>query len=570
MRFFNNLTISKKLILIFTIICAFIVVMGIEGQYASNKQNQGTLSVYNNLNSMKIIQTLQLDLSLINIHLLNMLSADGKEERSRAVDDINLIIQADFKLQTQYEKSKLTVQERKAYTTFKNNLLEYNEQREKVIEAIREGVSPSLMSTYKTSINTMNNNVQKDLLQCIAVNHKTAQATAMINTSTYNTLKANSAVHTLIAFILIILMACVLNKSIRTPLTRIKDMALRQSNYDFSNDISLGRKDEFGQTGNALNKAQTNVKELLSEVVHNTSFISSNSSNLTSVIKNIVTKIESIDSATVGIAKSAEESSATSEEITAAIQQINESMQQLSSKALEGSTNAMKIKEKASVIKINSKESLDNGDKIFLTKEANIKKAIKDGKVVSEITVMAKSISSISKQTNLLALNAAIEAARAGVQGKGFAVVADEVRKLAEESSETVATIHTTIDKVNKAFANLAENSNDVLNFIIENVREDTAHYAEAGKEYEQDGIFISSMSEEIASMSEEIEATISQVNESAQALALNAQISVEKTGNINVNITEASQAIIDVAKSSELQTESAEKLNELVRRFKI
>ncbi|CAM3835741.1 methyl-accepting chemotaxis protein [Rahnella bruchi] len=46
-------------------------------------------------------------------------------------------------------------------------------------------------------------------------------------------------------------------------------------------------------------------------------------------------------------------------------------------------------------------------------------------------------INSIAFQTNILALNAAVEAAHAGEQGKGFAVVAVEVRNLAQRSSQS-------------------------------------------------------------------------------------------------------------------------------------
>ena len=77
-------------------------------------------------------------------------------------------------------------------------------------------------------------------------------------------------------------------------------------------------------------------------------------------------------------------------------------------------------------------------------------------------------------------------------------------------------------------------------------------------------------MSDEIAAMSEELTATVGQVNEAVKNMALSSQKSGEEAEIIKESMDETTKAIEQVSLTAQSQTELAQKLNEMVQKFKI
>ena len=237
---------------------------------------------------------------------------------------------------------------------------------------------------------------------------------------------------------------------------------------------------------------------------------------------------------------------------------------------IKGDTISKEIKERALNVKEKGIEAQRIAQEIYNEKSKNIKKAIETGKVVEDINIMAEAIGDITEQTNLLALNASIEAARAGEQGKGFAVVADEVRKLAEQSAQAVTDIQSVIDEVKSAFSNLSENSQDILNFIENNVFSDYRLLAETGVQYEKDSQFINEILEDIFSASKSMTETTNQVSQAIESISATTQETASSTDGILCSVGETTLSIEEVAKSAQSQSELAEQLNKLIQQFKI
>lgn len=391
--------------------------------------------------------------------------------------------------------------------------------------------------------------------------------------------QANNLTRTLIIYIIIgiclsVIVAFYLGNIIAKPIIRISQIMKKAGNLDLTDeenfDNMLNYKDEIGQLSNDFNHMRNEFKKFILDMTNKSKAIVSASDELNSTVEHLTVQSGKITDSIDVITNEIQTASATFEEISASSMEIDDNVRNLADIASAGSNNSMQAKARAEKLKGQGDEYEKLTVDVYEDRKQKSIKAIEEGKIVNEIKVMADTISDIADQTNLLALNASIEAARAGQNGRGFAVVADEIRQLAEQSANAVSNIHMTIEKVKKAFDNLSDTNEEILQFIKEGIDMQIKAIKDVSGQYYADSDFISNMSCELAAMLKELTATMGEINSAIQETTKETETSSENAEIIRENNKDAMDVLKEVGHSACRQKEIAGEINALIRKFKI
>lgn len=366
----------------------------------------------------------------------------------------------------------------------------------------------------------------------------------------------------------VIIIVFVYDRLVLKRLKKALKFTERLGNGDLSEELNFKGNDEISRLGRSLDKASSNIKILVSDIMEISQTINTTGNELLASTQNSSSSINTINLTSTKLNDDALSLIHTTEKANSEIEEISETTDFLLSKvknALDSSdemkTRAMQMKEKVSY-------SLEKADITYSEKQDKILKAIEAGKIVEEIRVMSDTIKGISDQTNLLALNASIEAARAGEQGKGFAVVAEEVKILAEQSSEAISNVENLVSQVREVFDNLSISSQDILEYINTNVKADYELLLQTGDQYQDDAKFINDICTEVTSSAKLVNMSVEKISEVMEEVVMMSDKSSDSTAEINASLTEINSVMDEVNNSMENQVDLSEKLEKSINKF--
>ncbi|CAJ1807611.1 methyl-accepting chemotaxis protein [Aeromonas veronii] len=515
--FYKNLSIGKKIAVVFAVIAAVNVVFGV---FLSSELRGVRDRVLNftdsTLPSVLSVETLLYDVSYVRRAQFALLmvddAADLQARRGRIQENIHKVDEA-FRA---YEATVGADNERQVFNQAKQQWLSYqravNEFDMLLVQGQHEQAKTQLFASnplFGTLEQAVNSLIQVNLGFVKENRGSLLGSVSMVTTFAMVSIGA--------LLIFMVVMTWFLTRQICLPLQAVVAQANAIAAGDLTHQLErqhIGR-DELGMLAKASLKMQDNLRGLIEEVVAAVTQLGAAIDEVSAVSEQSAKGIQSQQQEISLVATAMTQMKATVADVAGNTEHTSESASAANTLARKGNQDVQR-----SLVAITRvAEEIEQAGTLVAELERES----------AQINVVVDVIRGIAEQTNLLALNAAIEAARAGEQGRGFAVVADEVRTLAgrtqASTGEIVAIIETLQSRANQA--------KEVTGLSCDMIRQCVAQSEQTGtgiQQIEEAVAQIADMAIQIASacgeqdaVSDELGRNVERINESANEVALGA-----------------------------------------------
>ena len=374
--------------------------------------------------------------------------------------------------------------------------------------------------------------------------------------------------------ILALLLGLLIANRISSPIIKLTELINKTADldlkYDSDYEYLVKSKDETGIIAKATFSTRKVLREMAAKLHDVSLVIYENAEGLERLSSHVQENAQNNSATTEQLSAGMEESAAAAQEITATTEEINASVNIIAQRVKEGAEKSKEITLRANTLRSDALESARSAKEIYDEVNVKMEKAIQESNNISQISVLADTILSITSQTNLLSLNAAIEAARAGEAGRGFAVVAEEIRKLAEQSSSTAAGIQGIVKGVYSAVGNMRESSEEILTYLNKNVRLDYQKLTGVSEQYNSDAEYINGLMTEFEGSAEQLDLAVSSISTAMNEVAATINESAKGVQDIAEKTSEILDKTIAEKELAEQNAQGATELQLLIGKFRI
>ncbi|MFQ1898998.1 methyl-accepting chemotaxis protein [Aeromonas veronii] len=515
--FYKNLSIGKKIAVVFAVIAAVNVVFGV---FLSNELRGVRDRVLNftdsTLPSVLSVETLLYDVSYVRRAQFALLmvddAADLQARRGRIQENIRKVDEA-FRA---YEATVGADNERQVFNQAKQQWLTYQRSVNEFDMLLVQGQHDQAKTQLFAS-NPLFGALEQAVNSLIQVNLGFVKENrgSLLGSVSMVTTFAMVSIGALLVFMVV--MTWFLTRQICLPLQAVVAQANAIAAGDLTHQLErqhIGR-DELGMLAKASLKMQDNLRGLIEEVVAAVTQLGAAIDEVSAVSEQSAKGIQSQQQEISLVATAMTQMKATVADVAGNTEHTSESASAANTLARKGNQDVQR-----SLVAITRvAEEIEQAGTLVTELERES----------AQINVVVDVIRGIAEQTNLLALNAAIEAARAGEQGRGFAVVADEVRTLAgrtqASTGEIVAIIETLQARANQAKEVTGQSCEMIRQCVdqSEQTSNGIQQIEEAVAQIADMAIQIASACGEQDAVSDELGRNVERINESANEVALGA-----------------------------------------------
>ncbi len=443
----RNLSIGKRLLLVYGIFVLLLGALGGVGIWAANLQNTafnrfqyGVLggSTHALLTRVEMLNMRRYEKDLA----LNVQDAAKRDEYQKKWEEAYAAAERNM---AELDKRVVDPANREALKRVNDNLKRYGDG---IRAASKELADKDIAAANQLLRASQPAYVEADKILAGALDtvDKFAKAAGEKLNGLYQLVLYTTIALLVIGLALVVIGGRVISASIVDPLRRAERFSGQVRDGDLTGDLTVQGRDEAASLSQALVDMQASLQK---------------------IVGNVRQAADSIQVASSEVAAGNQDLSHRTEQTAASLQQTASSMNQLTATVNQTADSARTAAQLAS----QASSSAERGGAVVGEVVTTMERINAGSRRIADII---GTIDGIAFQTNILALNAAVEAARAGEAGRGFAVVAGEVRTLASRSAEAAREIKSLISASVESVevgSRLVADAGGTMNEIVANVQ---------------------------------------------------------------------------------------------------